>query len=157
MIKIEWILFTIFCFSLDTNAFQICLPVIRCLLSALIVQWENFRGEDRSKNYPKQLILSTNLIILLKKARTLPIPLNEIYELFPFITAYDCFTLLLDIWNYLKQNQQILITKSQQQTILRDPIFYDPIRFVIQKNIADVGHIAEHFLHLQLQTSVSIS
>ena len=52
---------------LDNNAFQLCLPVIRCLLSALIVQWENLRGEDRSRNYPKQLTLSTNLIILLKK------------------------------------------------------------------------------------------
>jgi hypothetical protein len=82
--------------------------------------------------------------------------LNEIYELFPFITAYDCFTLLLNIWNYLKQNQQILATKLQQ-TIVRDSLYYDPIRYVIQKNIADVGHIAEHFLHLQLQTTVSIS
>jgi len=52
---------------LDNNAFQLCLPIIRCLLSALIVQWENFRGDDRSKNYLKQLTLSTNLIILLKK------------------------------------------------------------------------------------------
>jgi hypothetical protein len=86
------------------------------------------------------------------------LPLNEVYELFPFITAYDCYTLLLNIWNYLKQNQQILITKTpQQQTIIRDPVYFDPIRFVIQKNIADVGHIAEHFLHLQLQTTVSIS
>jgi hypothetical protein len=84
--------------------------------------------------------------------------LNEIYELFPFITAYDCYTLLLDVWNYIKQNQQILLTKPQQQAnIVRDPLYYDPIRFVIQKNIADVGHIAEHFLHLQLQTTVSIS
>ncbi len=82
--------------------------------------------------------------------------MNEIYELFPFITAYDCFTLLLNIWNYLKQNQQILATKLQQ-TIVRDSLYYDPIRYVIQKNIADVGHIAEHFLHLQLQTTVSIS
>lgn len=136
-------------FFLDHNAFQLCLPIIRCLLSALIVQWENFRGEDRSKSYIKQLTLSTNLIILLKKARLLPSPLNEIYELFPFITAYDCYTLLLCIWNYLKQN----LTIKQQQNILRDSIYYDPIRFVIQKNIADVGHIAEHFLHLQLQTT----
>lgn len=52
---------------LDNNAFQICLPIVRCLLCALIVQWENFRGEDRAKNYLKQLNLSTNLIILLKK------------------------------------------------------------------------------------------
>ena len=43
--------------------------MIRCLLSALIVQWENFRGEDRAKNFPKQLALSINLIILLKKVR----------------------------------------------------------------------------------------
>lgn len=136
---------------LDNNAFQLCLPIIRCLLSALIVQWENFRGEDRSKIYIKQLTLSTNLIILLKKARYLPAPLNEIYELFPFVTAYDCYTLLLNIWNYLKQNSQILTTK--QQNMARDPIYFDPIRFVIQKNIADVGHIAEHFLHLQLQTT----
>lgn len=85
-------------------------------------------------------------------------PLNEIYELFPFVTAYDCFILLLDVWNYLKQNQQILTTKSQQQqNTVRDPVFFDPIRFVIQKNIADVGHIAEHFLHLQFQATVSIA
>jgi hypothetical protein len=79
--------------------------------------------------------------------------------LFPFVTAYDCFTLLLNIWNYLKQNQPILTTKlpTQQQNIVRDPLYFDPIRFVIQKNIADVGHIAEHFLHLQFQTTVSIS
>ncbi|CAF1985037.1 unnamed protein product [Rotaria magnacalcarata] len=145
----------------DTNAFQLCLPIIRCLLSALIVQWENLRGEDRAKTYLKQLTLSTNLIILLKKARYLPSPLNEIYELFPFVTAYDCFILLLNIWNYLKQNQQILTVKSQQpqqqQNFVRDPLYFDPIRFVIQKNIADVGHIAEHFLHLQLQTAVSIT
>jgi len=54
--------------STDNNAFQLCLPIIRCLLSALIVQWENLRGEYRSKNYLKQLTLSTNLIILLKKS-----------------------------------------------------------------------------------------
>ncbi|CAF1033198.1 unnamed protein product [Rotaria sordida] len=143
----------------DTNAFQLCLPLIRCVLSALIVQWENFRGEDRAKTYLKQLALSTNLIILLKKARYLPSPLNEIYELFPFITAYDCFILLFNIWNYLKQNQQVLTTKSQQQqqNIIRDSSYFDQIRFVIQKNIADVGHIAEHFLYLQLQTTVSIT
>jgi len=80
--------------------------------------------------------------------------LNEIYELFPFVTAYDCFTLLFNLWNYFKQNQQNLTLKSQQQNLLRESGFYDPIRFVIQKNIADVGHIAEHFLHLQLQSSV---
>jgi len=125
-----WILLEIT--SADNNAFQLCLPIIRCLLSALIVQWENLRGEDRSKNYLKQLTLSTNLIILLKKAHYLPIPLNEIYELFPFVTAYDCFTLLLNIWNYLKQNQQMLTTK-QQQNIARDSLYYDPIRFVVQK------------------------
>jgi hypothetical protein len=91
------------------------------------------------------------------KARYLPIPLNEIYELFPFVTAYDCYTLLLDLWNYFKQNQQLLTNKSQQQSIGRDSPYFDPIRFVIQKNIADVGHIADYFLHLQLQTTVSIS
>ncbi|CAF3974781.1 unnamed protein product, partial [Rotaria sp. Silwood2] len=150
-----WILLEII--TTDTNTFQLCLPIIRCLLSALIVQWENFRGEDRAKTYSKQLTLSTNLIILLKKARYLPSPLNEIYELFPFITAYDCFILLLNIWNYLKQNQQLLATKSQQQNIMRDSLYFDPIRFVIQTNIADVGHIVEHFLYLQLQTTVSIT
>jgi hypothetical protein len=41
--------------------------MIRCLLSALIVQWENFRGDDRAKHYVKQLTLSTSLVILLKK------------------------------------------------------------------------------------------
>ena len=143
------------------------------MLSALIVQWENFRGEDRSKNYPKQLTLSTNLIIFIKKVRTillffsidgiflqaryLPTPLNEIHELFPLITAYDCFTLLSNIWNYLKQNQQLLTNRSQQQSIARDSLFYDPIRYVIQKNIADLGHIAKHFLHFQLQTTLSIT
>ncbi|CAF4360756.1 unnamed protein product, partial [Adineta steineri] len=112
-----WILLEII--ATDNNAFQLCLPIIRCLLSALIVQWENVRGEDRATTYLKQLSLSTNLIILLKKARYLPLPLNEIYELFPFVTCYDCFTLLSNIWNYLKQNQQLLTTKllTQQQTI----------------------------------------
>ncbi|CAF0803435.1 unnamed protein product [Adineta steineri] len=152
-----WILLEII--ATDNNAFQLCLPIIRCLLSALIVQWENVRGEDRATTYLKQLTLSTNLIILLKKARYLPLPLNEIYELFPFVTCYDCFTLLSNIWNYLKQNQQLLTTKllTQQQTIIRDPLYFDPIRFVIQKNIANVGHIAEHFLHLQLQPTGSIA
>ncbi|UJR25349.1 hypothetical protein I4U23_006699 [Adineta vaga] len=152
-----WILLEII--ATDNNAFQLCIPIVRCLLCALIVQWENFRGEDRAKTSLKQLTLSTNLILLLKKARYLPTPLNEIYELFPFITAYDCFTLLLNIWNYLKQNQQISQTRllPQQQMIGRDSLYFDPIRFVIQKNIADVGHIAEHFLHLQLQTTTSNS
>lgn len=53
--------------AIDNTAFQICLPIIRCLLSALIIQWENCRGEDRSTNYPKHLTLSTNLLTLLKK------------------------------------------------------------------------------------------
>lgn len=56
-------------FLIDGNAFQLCLPIVRCLLSALIVQWENLRGEDRAKTYLKQLTLSTNLIILLKKVK----------------------------------------------------------------------------------------
>ena len=66
---------------------------------------------------------------------------------------------MLSVWNYLKQNQQLLATKGQQQlhNIVRDPSYFDPIRFVIQKNIADVGHIAEHFLHFRLQTTVSIT
>ena len=135
---------------LDANAFQFCLPIVRCLLSALIVQWENTRGEDRATTYTKPLNLSINLIILLKKARFLPIPLNEIYELFPLVTAYDCFTLLSNVWNYMKQNQQLLISRpAQPGTVLREPQYADPIRFVIQKNIADIGPIAEHFLHLQ--------
>ncbi|CAF1118161.1 unnamed protein product [Adineta ricciae] len=153
-----WILFEMI--ATDSTAFHLCMPIVRCLLCALIVQWENFRGEDRAKTFVKQLTLSTNLIILLKKARFLPSPLNEIYELFPFITAYDCFTLLLNIWSYLKQNQQISQTRllpTSQSTIARDSIYFDPIRYVIQKNIADVGPIAEHFLHLQLQNTVSIS
>ena len=66
---------------LDQNAFQLCSPVIRCLLSALIVQWENFRGEDRAKCYPKQLTLSTSLIILLKKV-------NRSYSSFFYIIFY---------------------------------------------------------------------
>jgi hypothetical protein len=164
-------------FSLDSNAFQLCLPIVRCLLSALIVQWENLRGDDRAKNYSKQLNLSTNLIILLKKvtttlftrttrkisfvffkARYLPSPLNEIYELFSLVTAYDCFTLLSNVWNYLKQNQQLLITRPVTLVnVLRDPLYSDPIRFVVQKNIADVGPLAEHFLHLQLQPAASLS
>ena len=73
------------------------------------------------------------------------------------VTTYDCYTLLFNIWNYLKLNQQIITTKLQQQNILRDPLYFDPIRFVIQKNIADVGHLAENFLNLQFQATVSIS
>ena len=69
-------------FCKDNHAFQLCLPIIRCLLSALIVQWENFRGEDRAKNYLKQLTFSTSLIILLKKVKSYSI-------------AYDCNFLLI--------------------------------------------------------------
>jgi hypothetical protein len=43
---------------LNINAFQLCLPIIRCLLSTLIVEWENFRDEDWAKNYIKQLTLN---------------------------------------------------------------------------------------------------
>ena len=83
--------------------------------------------------------------------------MNEIHELFPLITAYDCYTLLVTLWNYLKQNQQLLINRTQQQSIGRDSIFYESIRYVIQKNIAELGQIAKHFLHLQFQTTLSIS
>jgi hypothetical protein len=79
-------------FFSDNNAFQLCLPIIRCLLSALIVQWENFRGEDRSKNYLKQLTLSTNLIILLKKV------------IFYFLVCFFFFVLYLIILGSLSSN-----------------------------------------------------
>ena len=108
---------------------------------------------QKSTNYSS--LFSIDGIFL--QARYLPTPLNEIHELFPLITAYDCFTLLSNIWNYLKQNQQLLTNRSQQQSIARDSLFYDPIRYVIQKNIADLGHIAKHFLHFQLQTTLSIT
>ena len=45
----------------------------------------------------------------------------------------------------------MLINRQQQPlAILRDALYSDPIRVVVQKNIADVGSVAEHFLQLQL-------
>jgi len=143
--------------SSDSNSFQLCLPIVRCLLSSLIVQWENSRGDERASIYTRQMNLSTNLIVLLKKARFLPSPLNEVYELFPYITTYDCYTLMLNTWNYLKQQQYPLPParqQQQQQPPMRDPLYFDPIRFIIQKNISDLGVVAEHFLNLQQQPSL---
>jgi hypothetical protein len=48
----------------------------------------------------------------------------------------------------------MLINKQQQPlVILRDALYSDPIRVVVQKNIAAIGSLAEHFLQLQLQTT----
>ncbi|CAF1143300.1 unnamed protein product, partial [Didymodactylos carnosus] len=134
--------------SSDSNSFHLCLPLVRCILSSLIVQWENLR-EERAKLYNRLLSLSTNLLVLLRKARYLPSPLNDIYELFPYISTYDCYMLMLNTWNYLKQQQYPLIDNSRLKQQIREPQFIDPIRFVIQKNIQDmvlmtmIGRVAD--------------
>ncbi|KAJ8321200.1 hypothetical protein KUTeg_001242 [Tegillarca granosa] len=80
-----------------------CSPVLKSITAALMNHFESCR-EELARNSPKQMTAACRLVRCLGKSCLLPEPLKFVSELFPLVTSYEAFLLLLTVWRYMKEN-----------------------------------------------------
>ncbi|KFM71965.1 Integrator complex subunit 5, partial [Stegodyphus mimosarum] len=80
-----------------------CSVLLRAVMAVLLSFWCSSQ-EKMTTNSPKELETSQRLINIMAMGQLLPPPLSYIDEVLPFITPYEAFNLLSDIWQYMRDN-----------------------------------------------------
>ncbi|CAG2205370.1 INTS5 [Mytilus edulis] len=80
-----------------------CSPVLKSITASLMNYFESCRQKQASHS-PRQMEACCKLVRCLSKSRLLPTPLKFISELFPLVTSYEAYLLLVEMWKYIKEN-----------------------------------------------------
>ncbi|GFQ95479.1 integrator complex subunit 5 [Trichonephila clavata] len=80
-----------------------CSVLLRAVMAVLLSFWCSSQ-EKATTNCPKELATSQRLINIMAMGQLLPPPLSYIDEVLPLVTPYEAFSLLSDIWQYMRDN-----------------------------------------------------
>ncbi|XP_033732814.1 integrator complex subunit 5-like [Pecten maximus] len=120
-----------------------CSPVLKSLMAALMNHFECSRL-SRARDTPKQNESACRLIHCLSRSLLLPYPLKYVSELFPLVTSYEAYLLLLAVWKYMKENPP---TEDPEETKRRvcETRHTDIVRAIFHSNIDKMGHLFFRF------------
>ncbi|KAL3871772.1 hypothetical protein ACJMK2_039750 [Sinanodonta woodiana] len=120
-----------------------CSPVLRSLTATLINHFDSAR-ERLAQNYPKHVECTCILIRCLAKSHLLPHPMGLTSELFPIVTSFEAYLLLLTIWRYMKENPP---TEDPEEISRRicDQRHLEPVRAILHNNIEHAGNLYSRF------------
>ncbi|XP_071154916.1 integrator complex subunit 5-like [Mytilus edulis] len=122
-----------------------CSPVLKSITASLMNFFESCRQKQASHS-PRQMEACCKLVRCLSKSRLLPTPLKFISELFPLVTSYEAYLLLVEMWKYIKENPP---TEDPEEVNKRvcEPRHTVCVRSILHKDIHRMGHIYSRFFH----------
>ncbi|KAK7095573.1 integrator complex subunit 5-like [Littorina saxatilis] len=116
-----------------------CSPVLKSLMAKIVSTLETTRVTHMS-DLPLFYERAWWLVGVLAQGQLLPAPLSSVGELFPFITPYEGYLLLLSVWRYMKENPPAL-SKDQVEGRKCEVHHTQVLRAVLNSNIHTVGHL----------------
>ncbi|BFZ06008.1 hypothetical protein BsWGS_09047 [Bradybaena similaris] len=114
-------------------------PVLRSLMAVIMNHLEVSR-EARLKNCPKYHDAAVKLVYCLAQGSMVPPPLSNMAELFPFVSPYEGYLLLLALWRYIKDNPPSeFVNEVTSRTC--DSSHMCVVNSIIHANIDHMGHL----------------
>ncbi|XP_059160155.1 integrator complex subunit 5-like [Physella acuta] len=121
-------------------------PVLRSLMAVMMNHLEVSR-EGFMRNCPKQCEAAIKLVYCLTQGSWIPSPLSNISELFPFVSPYEAYLLLLGLWRYIKEKPPTELEKDMKsRTCEASHMFV--ITSIIHANIDHMGHLCPRFFNM---------
>lgn len=120
-----------------------CSPVLKSITAALMNHFESCR-EELACNSPKQMTAACRLVRCLGKSCLLPEPLKFVSELFPLVTSYEAFLLLLTVWRYMKENPPTEDPEEARRRVCESR-HTEIVRAILHSNIDTMGHLYPRF------------
>ncbi|CAL1542731.1 unnamed protein product [Lymnaea stagnalis] len=121
-------------------------PVLRSLMAVIMNHLEVSR-ETFMKNCPKQFEGAVKLVYCLTQGSLVPPPLSNVSELFPFVSPYEGYLLLLGLWRYIKDNPPSEFEKEvKSRTCDASHMFV--VNSIIHANIHHMGHLCPRIFNM---------
>ncbi|XP_055898404.1 integrator complex subunit 5-like [Biomphalaria glabrata] len=121
-------------------------PVLRSLMAVIMNHLEVSR-DTRMRNCPKQFEGAIKLVHCLTKGSMIPPPLSNVAELFPFVSPYEGYLLLLTLWRYIKENPPTEFEKEQSSRTC-DTSHMFVVHSILHANINHMGHLCPRFFNM---------
>ncbi|XP_060557502.1 integrator complex subunit 5-like [Ruditapes philippinarum] len=127
----------------NTLVISRCSAVLKSLTATMMHHFELSR-EKMATNTPKQLESACYLVRSLGKSGLLPHPLNIMSELFPSLTPYEVYLILLAIWRFMKENPP---TEDPDEVTRRvcEPRHLEVVKSIVHCNIETFGQFYARF------------
>ncbi|KAL8589649.1 hypothetical protein ACOMHN_016033 [Nucella lapillus] len=116
-----------------------CSPVLKSLMAKVLSALETTRVK-RLSDLPLFYERACWLVRVLAQGQFLPAPLSSMGELFPFITPYEGYLLLVTVWRYIKENPPTL-SVDQMECRKSEPHHLQVMQAVLNANIHTMGHL----------------
>ncbi|XP_071036547.1 integrator complex subunit 5 [Parasteatoda tepidariorum] len=138
-----------------------CSVLLRAIMAVLLTFWCSSQ-EKTTRNCPKELLMSQRLITIMAMGQLLPPPLSYIDEVLPLITPYEAFSLLSDVWQYMRDNvpsPALFFSKnsnrvwrefSDESKLSCDKKYTNKLRFILFANIEKFGAAYAKFFPSEL-------
>ncbi|KAH9505342.1 Integrator complex subunit 5 [Bulinus truncatus] len=120
--------------------------VLRSLMAVIMNHLEVSR-DTRMRNCPKHFEGAIKLVHCLTKGSLIIPPLSNVAELFPFVSPYEGYLLLLTLWRYIKENPP---TEFEKELASRscDASHMFVVHSIIHANIDHMGHLCPRFFNM---------
>ncbi|XP_060065728.1 integrator complex subunit 5-like isoform X2 [Ylistrum balloti] len=120
-----------------------CSPVLKSLVAALMNHFECSRLQEACDT-PKQNESACRLVNCLSRSLLLPDPLKYVSELFPLVSSYEAYLLLLAVWKYMKENPPTEDPEEAKRRVC-ETRHTDIVRAILHSNIDKMGHLFFRF------------
>jgi len=121
-------------------------PVLRSLMGVVMSNLEVSREKlmaDCHRHYP----VAGKLIHCLTKGSLIVAPLTNVAELFPFVSPYEGYLLMLSIWRFIRDNPP---SEVDSEVLKRtcDSTYTFELNSIIHANIETMGHLCSRIFNL---------
>ncbi|XP_005098705.1 integrator complex subunit 5 [Aplysia californica] len=121
-------------------------PVLRSLMAVVMNQLEVSR-EKLMSGCPKHHEVAVKLVYCLTKGFLIVPPLSNVAELFPFVSPYEGYLLLLTLWHYIKDNPPSEFeSEVKRRTCDNSHTFV--VHSILHSNIAHMGHLCPRIFNM---------
>lgn len=121
-------------------------PVLRSLV-AVVMNCLEVSRESRMKNCPQHYEAAGRLVYCLKQGAWIPPPLSNISELFPYVSPYEGYLLLLALWQYIKDKPPSEF-ESEMKERTCDNSHMLIVNSIIHANIDHIGHLCTRMFNM---------
>lgn len=130
-----------------------CSVLLRALAAIIMSFWAACQASATSA-CPNQLELTCRLIDVMAIGQLLPPPLSHMGEIFPHISPYEAYMLLVDVWKYMKENvpSPIEFASIDAQSYpwrnfgpACEPKYTNRLHCILQSNMAKFGSLFIRF------------
>ncbi|XP_025113724.1 integrator complex subunit 5-like isoform X2 [Pomacea canaliculata] len=115
-----------------------CSPLMKSLMARVVSALEVSRVR-KLMDLPQLFERASWIVTILSQGKFIPPPLSNICELFPHVSPYEGYLLLLSVWKFIKENPPTLNKEGVAQRCEIGHL--QVLRTVLNSNIDMVGHL----------------